>query len=77
MQGLFSNRPLLGAGGLTFALKMATLYVPSLNRIFYTEPLPLLDLAVVVGVSAVIFVAVETEKWVKRRVARRGAAPGR
>jgi Ca2+-transporting ATPase len=77
VQGLFSNTPLLGAVGLAFGLQLATLYVPSLNRIFDTEPLSPRDLAIAVGVSAVIFVAVETEKWVKRRVARGDAAHGR
>ena len=77
VQGLFSNTPLLVAVGLAFGLQLATLYVPSLNRIFDTEPLSPRDLAIALGVSAVIFVAVETEKWVKRRVARGDAAHGR
>ncbi len=37
--GLWSNRPLLGAVLLTFALQLATIYVPWLNPIFRTEPL--------------------------------------
>ncbi|MEW6666607.1 MAG: cation-translocating P-type ATPase [Thermodesulfobacteriota bacterium] len=65
-QGLLSNKPLLGAVSLTFALQMATIYVPVLNPVFKTEPLSLEELSWVVGLSLVIFVAVEIEKWVKR-----------
>jgi Ca2+-transporting ATPase len=71
VQGLWSNKPLLGAVTLTFLLQMATVYVPLLNRIFKTEPLSPTELAVSVGVSSAVFFAVEGEKWVKRRFADR------
>jgi Ca2+-transporting ATPase len=66
-QGLWSNRPLLGAVALTFGLQMATIYVPALNHIFKTAPLSLGELAATLAVAAVVFVAVEIEKWLKRR----------
>jgi Ca2+-transporting ATPase len=66
-QGLFSNRPLLGAIALTFVLQMATIYVPALNHIFKTAPLSLEELAATLAIAAVVFVAVEVEKWLKRR----------
>lgn len=70
-QGLFSNKPLVGAIALTFALQMATVYAPVLNPIFNTEPLTWSELAIALLLSSVVFIAVEIEKWVKRR--RRGA----
>ena len=61
------NRPLWGAVLLTFALQMATIYVPALNPIFKTEPLNLPDLAVCLGAALVVYVAVEMEKAWRRR----------
>ncbi len=64
------NRPLWGAVLLTFALQMATIYVPALNPIFKTEPLDLSDLAVCLGAALVVYVAVELEKaWRRRKAA--------
>jgi Ca2+-transporting ATPase len=66
-QGLWSNRPLLGAVVLTFVLQLATLYVPALHPIFKTEPLSSGELAGCLAVSTVVFVGVEVEKWLVRR----------
>jgi Ca2+-transporting ATPase len=56
------NKPLLGAVLLTFALQMATIYVPILNPIFKTEPLTAGELAVTILLSSIVFLAVELEK---------------
>jgi P-type Ca2+ transporter type 2C len=66
-QGLFSNVPLFGAVILTVILQMATIYVPALNGIFKTVPLSLTELAAAFAIAAVVFAAVEFEKWVRRR----------
>ncbi|MBE0503891.1 MAG: cation-translocating P-type ATPase [Desulfuromonadales bacterium] len=66
-QGLFSNKPLTGAILLTFALQMATIYVPQLQPIFKTEALTLGELALTLALSSLVFFAVEIEKWLKRR----------
>jgi Ca2+-transporting ATPase len=65
-QGLLSNRPLAAAVALTVALQLAVVYLPALNVVFVTEPLTPGELLVAVGVSSLVFVAVELEKWVKR-----------
>ena len=65
--GLFSNRPLIGAVVLTFALQLATIYVPALNPVFKTEPLTAAELAISLILSSVVFVAVEIEKGLVRR----------
>jgi Ca2+-transporting ATPase len=72
--GLTSNRPLLGAVLLTFALQMATIYVPFLNPIFKTQPLSLPELALCLAAAAVVWVVVEIEKAWRR--SRGGSAAG-
>lgn len=65
--GLFSNLPMLGAVLLTLLLQMAVIYLPALNRIFHTQPLPALDLAVCLALSSLVLFAVEFEKLLIRR----------
>jgi len=52
---------------LTVGLQLAVIYVPGLNPIFKTQPLPLLDLAVCFALSSLVLVAVELEKALVRR----------
>jgi Ca2+-transporting ATPase len=65
--GLASNLPLLGAVLLTVGLQLAVIYVPALNPIFRTEPLPPADLAACFGIASLVLVAVEIEKALVRR----------
>ncbi len=65
--GIFSNKALLGAVLLTFALQMGTIYIPVLNPIFRTAPLTFGELAVTLMLSSIVFIAVEIEKWWLRR----------
>ena len=68
--GLGSNKPLLGAVGLTFALQMAVIYVPALNTVFKTAPLSFIELFICLAASGVVFIAVEIEKaWRRSRAA--------
>ena len=75
--GLFTNKPLLGAFVLTVALQMATIYVPTFNTIFKTEPLPTFELVLCLVASSVVFIAVEVQKWVLRRQLASAAAQQR
>jgi len=52
---------------LTFALQMAVIYLPFLNRAFSTTPLSLRDLLVCLGFSVIVFLAVELFKWIRQR----------
>ncbi len=66
-QGIFTNKPLIGAIAFTFVLQVAVIYLPFMNKIFKTEPLSWSELLICVGVAAVFFHAVELEKYVKRK----------
>ena len=68
--GLLSNKPLLGAVGLTIVLQFALVYAPFFQPIFKTVALPVPDLVLALAVSSIIFWAVELEKWFLRRQAR-------
>ncbi len=63
--GVFSNKPLLGALVLTFALQMTIIYHPFLNNIFKTQPLTLYELALTLSASSIVFWAVELENYLK------------
>jgi Ca2+-transporting ATPase len=73
-QGVLSNRMLVIALVLTFALQMAVLYVPWLNPVFKTAPLGPGELAACLALSSVVFVGVEIEKWLMRRGLLYGSA---
>jgi Ca2+-transporting ATPase len=71
-KGLLSNRAMVGCIVLTVILQLLTVYVPVLNPVFRTEPLGAVELAVVLGLSMVVLIAAEIEKWFRRR---RAVAP--
>jgi Ca2+-transporting ATPase len=63
--GLLSNKPMLGAVGLTFLLQVAVIYTPWLQEIFATMSLSRNDLLICLVVSTAGFWAVEIEKWLR------------
>ena len=65
--GITSNLPLLGAVVFTFALQMATIYVPFMNAVLNTDPLTPAELGFSLALSSVVFFAVEAEKWLVRQ----------
>ncbi|MCP3993754.1 MAG: cation-transporting P-type ATPase, partial [bacterium] len=73
--GLRTNKPLLGAVLLTFALQLTVIYWGPLQRVFGTEPLSVLELVIAVAVASVVFWAVELEKFISRG-RRRNAEAG-
>jgi Ca2+-transporting ATPase len=65
--GLFSNPLMVGSVALTFVLQLAVVYWEPLQNVFGTQALSAGELLLSLGLSAVVFVAVEIEKWFKRK----------
>jgi Ca2+-transporting ATPase len=68
--GVFSNKPILGAVLLVFLLQLAAVYLSFFNFIFYTEPLSLEELLIVLAASPLTLFAVEAEKLYRSKVNR-------
>jgi Ca2+-transporting ATPase len=66
-QGVVSNLPLAGAVALTVLLQLGAIYLPPLQRIFKTAALSAGELAFTAALCSTVFIAVEIEKWFKRR----------
>jgi len=65
--GLLTNKPLLGAVALTFAMQIAVIYWGPLQRVFGTEPLSIVELGIAILIASAVFWAVEAEKLFSRR----------
>jgi Ca2+-transporting ATPase len=65
--GVFSNKPLLGAIVLTFALQMAIIYIPVLNPVFHTAPLTPVELLITIAASSIVFLAAELKKLLVKK----------
>ena len=64
--GVFSNVTMIGSVALTFALQIAVIYWPPLQQIFKTTALSAGELAACLALSAVVFWAVELQKFMLR-----------
>jgi Ca2+-transporting ATPase len=76
-QGIFSNLELLGAVLLTFMLQLGVIYLPFANEIFKTQPLTINELIICIASSAIVFHAVEFEKFVKQKISSRKKSKAR
>ena len=65
--GIFTNKKLILATGVSFLLQMAVVYLPFAQRVFKTEPLGLVDWFLVVTISSFPLWAMEAVKLIKKR----------
>lgn len=65
--GVFTNKKLLYAAGISFILQMAVVYAPFLQKVFKTEPLGLFDWLLVIGISSLPLWAMEIWKFGRGR----------
>ncbi|EPR68872.1 calcium-translocating P-type ATPase, PMCA-type [Cyclobacterium qasimii] len=64
--GFFGNKQLVIAVLVTIGLQLAVIYLPFLQSVFKTQALTFSELAICLGLSSIVFWAVEFEKWTKR-----------
>jgi Ca2+-transporting ATPase len=65
--GLFSNPALVAAILVTVLAQLAVIYLAPLNDVFRTVPLSGMQLAACFATGSIVLVAVELEKFVRRR----------
>jgi Ca2+-transporting ATPase len=65
--GVWSNKPMILAVVVTFLLQLALIYVPFLQVIFRTKALTASQFAISLGLSTIVFIVVETTKWVLQK----------
>jgi Ca2+-transporting ATPase len=68
--GLFSNSLLAGMAFAVLALQLMVIYIPFMSAFFGVVPLSILDLLIALGTGALVLVAMEGEKWLKRNSQR-------
>jgi P-type Ca2+ transporter type 2C len=64
---LLSNLPLLATVVFTFLLQLAVIYLPFANELLKTQPLTLNELLVCLACPLIVIVAIEIEKFMRRR----------
>jgi Ca2+-transporting ATPase len=69
--GVFSNRIVLIGAAIMAGLQMLFTYLPAMNSLFRTAPLPAREWIWIMVVGVGIHVVVEAEKWVRRILSRR------
>lgn len=65
--GLFKNRVLLFIVIPTVILQLAIIYVPFLHSVFHTTSLTTSELLICFAAAAIVFHAVEIEKWIRHQ----------
>jgi Ca2+-transporting ATPase len=72
--GVLRNRWMLGGLSLSLLLQAAVLYMPALNTLFHTVPLPLESLLPLLALASAVLWAEELRKLLARRNLRRQPA---
>jgi Ca2+-transporting ATPase len=49
-------------------LQLIYTYAPFMNKIFQSEPISGFDWLLIIAVSVAVYIVVDVEKWVRRRV---------
>jgi cation-transporting ATPase F len=68
--GFFSNPMLFGGVALMVALQILFTYLPLMNRLFHSAPLPSSSWLMITAIGAAAYLLIEGEKWLRRRAER-------
>lgn len=66
--GFFSNHWLIVGVGSMFVLQMLFTYLPAMNSAFGSQPIGLREWGLIIAASFTIYVVIEIEKWLRRRI---------
>lgn len=66
--GLFNNHWLLAGVGLMIVLQLLFTYLPAMNAAFGSQPIGLREWGLILIVSLVVYLVIEFEKWIRRRI---------
>jgi len=75
-RGILGTPAVLIAVSTVTALQLMFTYAPFMEKFFDTRPLSFMQGAQVIGVSIVVFLVLEIEKWLQVLIARRRYGPG-
>jgi len=67
--GFFTNPWILLGASASFVMQLFYTYSPTMNRLFYSAPISLLEWLYVFGFGFTIYVVVGVEKWARNRLA--------
>lgn len=65
--GVFANRPMLGAIGISIGCQLLIIYLPFFNKLFNTSPLSWAEMGITVAISSMVFWAIELQKLIGRQ----------
>lgn len=68
--GLFTNRWVWFGIGTMMTAQLVFTYAPFMNKLFQTAPIPAAEWLTIGGIGLAVFLIVEFEKWVRRRIHR-------
>jgi Ca2+-transporting ATPase len=69
--GFFSNNWVLGGVSMMIILQLMFTYHPLMNMAFGSRPIALSDWGLIVFASTIVYVVIECEKWLRRKVEAR------
>lgn len=65
-KAFFTNKKAFLIIGIMILLQLFLTYIPFMQKIFYTEPLTVLEWGIAIGAGFIVLVVAEMDKWIRR-----------